>query len=177
MRKSLITLSLLAFTLTSLAFFRPPPPSAAPAHTAAPADKSSNSDLSKTLAKLDDEWSKAAAAKDADRVTSYYVTDSMIYPPNEPMVSGRAGAKKMWAAYFADPNFISITWKTVHSEVAQSGDLGFTTGTYEFNVKGPAAADGKPATITEKGKYLCTWRKQADGAWKVTHDMWNSDAK
>ena len=43
-----------------------------------------------------------------------------------------------------------------------SGDLGFTAGTYDFAFKGP---DGKPTH--EKGKYLCTWRKEKDGTWKV----------
>jgi ketosteroid isomerase-like protein len=31
--------------------------------------------------------------------------------------------------------------------------------------------------VVQKGKYLCTWEKQADGSWKAAHDMWNSDAK
>ena len=60
----------------------------------------------------------------------------------------------------------------VHAEVAKSGELGFTAGTYEDSFMGP---DGK--RVSEKGKYLCTWRKQKDGTWKATHDMWNTDAK
>jgi ketosteroid isomerase-like protein len=56
--------------------------------------------------------------------------------------------------------------------VSKSGDLGFTSGTYEDSFRGP---DG--ALVTEKGKYLCTWGKQADGTWKAIHDMWNTDAK
>jgi uncharacterized protein (TIGR02246 family) len=125
----------------------------------------------KVLAKLDDDWSKAAATRDADRVASFYAEDAIAYPPQEPAAIGRAAAKKVWAAYFADKSF-TISWKTVHAEVAKSGDLGYTTGTYESSFKG---ADGKP--VSEKGKYLCTWRKQKDGTWKAIHDMWNSDAK
>lgn len=37
-------------------------------------------------------------------------------------------AKKLWAAYFADPTF-TIFWKTMHAPV--SGDLSYTAGTYE----------------------------------------------
>jgi ketosteroid isomerase-like protein len=125
----------------------------------------------KALAKLDDDWSKAAAARDADRVASFYAEDAIAYPPQEPIAIGRAAAKKVWAAYFADKTF-TISWKTVHAEVAKSGDLGYTTGTYEASFKGP---DGKQ--VSEKGKYVCTWRKQKGGTWKAIHDIWNADAK
>ena len=127
--------------------------------------------MAKALAHLDDDWSKAAATKDADRVASFYAEDAIAYPPNEPIAIGRPAAKKVWASYFADPTF-SISWKTVHAGVSKSGDLGFTAGTYEDSFKGP---DGK--LVNEKGKYVCTWRKQKDGTWKAIHDIWNSDSK
>ncbi len=125
----------------------------------------------KALAKLDDDWSKTAATRDAAKVASFYAEDAVAYPPNEPVSVGRAAAKKVWAAYFADPTF-DISWKTTYAEVAKSGDLGFTAGTYEASLKGP---DGKQ--VTEKGKYLCTWKLQKDNTWKAIHDMWNADSK
>ena len=125
----------------------------------------------KALAKLDDDWSAAAATRDAEKVASFYAENAIAYPPNEPVCVGRASAKKVWASYFAEPSF-SISWKTVHSEVTKSGELGFTAGTYEDSFKGP---DGK--VIHERGKYLCVWKKQSDGSWKAVHDMWNADAK
>jgi uncharacterized protein (TIGR02246 family) len=123
----------------------------------------------RVLAKLDDDWSKAAATKDAERVASFYAEDAIAYPPNEPAAVGRAAAKKVWAAYLADPASV-ISWKTTHAQV--TGDFGFTAGTYEESFRGP---DGK--TVTERGKYLCVWQKQKDGGWKAVHDMWNSDSK
>jgi ketosteroid isomerase-like protein len=123
----------------------------------------------KALAKLDDDWSKAAATKDAERVASFYADDAIAYPPNEPAAVGKAAAKKVWAAYFADPTF-AISWKTTHAEV--TGGLGFTAGTYEDSFKGP---DGQ--TVREKGKYVCVWRKQKGGTWKAIHDIWNADSK
>jgi len=123
----------------------------------------------KALAKLDDDWSKAAVARDAERVASFYAEDAIAYPPNEPAAVGKAAAKKVWTAYFGDPTF-AISWKTEHAEV--TGDLGYTTGSYEDSFKGP---DGK--TVHEKGKYVCVWRKQKDGGWKVIHDIWNADSK
>jgi uncharacterized protein (TIGR02246 family) len=125
----------------------------------------------KALAKLDDDWSKAAATTDADRVASFYAEDAIAYPSNEPAAIGRQAAKKVWAVVFSDKTF-TISWKTVHAEVAKSGDLGYTTGTHEDSFQGP---DGK--LVSDEGKYVCTWRKQKDGPWKAIHDMWNADAK
>lgn len=125
-------------------------------------------DEAKALIKLDDDWSKAAATRDADKVAAFYAENANAYPPNEPLAVGRAAAKKVWAAYLSEPSF-RISWKTTHAEV--SGDLGYTVGTYEDSFKGP---DGK--LVQEKGKYLCVWKKQK-GEWKAIQDMWNSDSK
>ena len=125
----------------------------------------------KALAKLDEDWSNAAGKRDVDRVASFYAEDAIVYPPNEPVAIGQPAVKKVWASYFADPTF-SISWKTVNAGVSKSGDLGFTAGTYEASFKGP---DGK--MVSEKGKYLTTWKKDKDGKWKASHDIWNSDSK
>jgi uncharacterized protein (TIGR02246 family) len=123
----------------------------------------------KALAALDKEWSDAAAAKNADKVASYYAEDAVVYPPNEPVLNGRAAARKAWGDMLAMPEF-KMSWKTESAGV--NGNLGYTAGTFEDSYKG---ADGK--TVSEKGKYLCVWRKGADGKWQAIHDMWNSDSK
>ena len=125
----------------------------------------------KELAKLDDDWSNAAVKKDLDLVVSFYAEDAMVYAPNEPVAIGRLAAKKVWASYLTDPTS-STSWKTVNAGVSKSGDLGFTAGTYEYMSKGP---DGK--MVTEKGKYLCLWKKDKEGKWKSVHDIWNADTK
>lgn len=136
---------------------------------ALPASAADMDESAKALAKLDDAWSAAAATRDADKVAAFYADDCLAYPPGEPLATGKAAAKKVWAAYFANPSF-KISWKSTHAEV--SGTLGFTSGPYEATFKGP---DGKPGV--EKGKFLCVWKKQADGSWKAAHDMWNADGR
>lgn len=127
--------------------------------------------IAKELTRLDDEWSKAAATRNADSVASFYATDAIAYPPNMPAAVGRAAAREVWAAGFVDSTY-SISWTTSVARAAKSGDLGFTAGTYQESYRGP---DGNLVTMT--GKYLCVWAKQADGSWKATNDMWNADSK
>jgi ketosteroid isomerase-like protein len=63
-----------------------------------------------------------------------------------------------------------ITWQANKVGVAHSADLGYTSGTYENTFK-----DASGNTASDKGKYLTVWKKEANGAWKVLYDMFNSD--
>jgi ketosteroid isomerase-like protein len=123
-------------------------------------------DSARTLAALDDQWSKAATAGDVDKVVSFYADDAVVYPPNAPMVSDRAAIKEAWAKMLADPK-AKLSWTTTNAGIDHN--TGFTSGTYQV-----AGADG---TVLEKGKYLCVWSKGKDGSWKALHDMWNQDTK
>jgi len=122
-----------------------------------------------TLKNLDAEWSKAAGAKDLDKTASYYSDDALVLPPNLPTIQGKQQARAMWQGMFSVPGF-GGGWKVSKVEVARSGDLAYVTGTYELS---ETDADGKP--MTDKGKYLEVWKKQSDGSWKCTIDMFNSD--
>jgi ketosteroid isomerase-like protein len=121
------------------------------------------------LRKLDDEWSKAAGSRDVDKTISYYSDDAVVMPPNIPTLTGKEPIRTLWKSMLGSPDF-SGGWKATKVEVARSGDLAYVSGTYEFNEKDDS---GKP--ITDKGKYLEVWNKQADGNWKCVADMFSSD--
>ena len=56
----------------------------------------------------------------------------------------------------------TLLWYPTHSQTADSGDLGYTTGPWTFR-----SADGKTEDF---GTFLSVWRKQPDGAWRVVVD-------
>lgn len=127
--------------------------------------------IAQELTRLDAEWSQAAGTRNADSVASFYAEDAIAYPPNLPAAVGRAAARDVWAAGFADSSY-SLSWTTSVARASKSGELGFTAGTYQESYRG---ADGNLVTAT--GKYLCVWARQPDGSWKATNDMWNADSK
>src|SRR5256885_12556778 len=118
------------------------------------------------LKKLDDEWSKVTAARDVEKMISYYSDDAMVMLPNIPTLTGKESIRTFWNSML-DPGF-SGGWKTTKVEV--SGDLAYVTGSYEFNDN-----DGGGKPITDKAKYFEVWKKQADGSWKCVADMFSSD--
>ena len=71
----------------------------------------------------------------------------------------------------ADPNF-SIRFSTDKAEVAKSGEVGYTHGTYTMTMSDPNTK--KP--LREKGKYVTIYARQPDGNWKMIEDINNPDA-
>ncbi len=69
-----------------------------------------------------------------------------------------------------DPAF-TTEYQIQKVDVAQSGDLGYTQGTETDTMTDPKT--GKP--IQNRGKWLTTRKKQADGSWKIVQDMSSSD--
>ena len=121
------------------------------------------------LRKLDDEWSKAVGSRDVEKTISYYTDDAVAMLPNIPTLTGKEPIRSLWKNMLDSPSF-GGGWKPTKIEVARSGDLAYVSGNYEFTEKDDS---GKP--ITDKGKYLGVWRKQADGSWKCVANTFNSD--
>jgi ketosteroid isomerase-like protein len=121
------------------------------------------------LKQWDENWSKAASSKDADKTVSYYADDALVQPPNGSLLTAKADIRKVWAEMLSAPGF-SGGWKATKIEVAKSGELAYLSGTWEFKWND---ASGKPTV--DKGKFVEIVKKQADGSWKCVNDIWNSD--
>lgn len=62
------------------------------------------------------------------------------------------------------PDSTKLIWKPAFAGIAASGDVGFTSGPWEYRktVQGPALATGNFATV---------WFKNGDGTWKYVVDI------
>lgn len=60
---------------------------------------------------------------------------------------------------------IVLNWEPVWADVAEAGDLGYTTGPWTLTDMSP---DKRPA---RHGYYFSVWKKQQDGNWKVVLDL------
>jgi ketosteroid isomerase-like protein len=58
-----------------------------------------------------------------------------------------------------------LSWQPIFAAVSRAGDLGYTTGPWQFK---PDIKDAKPAAF---GNFMTVWRKQADGSWKFALDL------
>ncbi len=116
-------------------------------------------------------WVKDAATKDADKFAGYFAEDASGLYPGSPILNGKQAIKAWAAPLLADPNF-ALTFQSSRVEASKGGDLVYTQGTYTMTASDPKTK--KP--MTDKGKYLTVYRKQADGSWKALADTFNSDS-
>jgi ketosteroid isomerase-like protein len=121
------------------------------------------------LRAADAAWLKAYRAKDIDRSVAFYDEQGSMLVPNSPILTGKKVIAKFIAKSFGLRDY-EIKWHSKKVGVARSGDLGYTSGAYEMSFK-----DASGKAVSDKGKYLMLWKKQADGAWKVLFDTSNSD--
>jgi ketosteroid isomerase-like protein len=63
----------------------------------------------------------------------------------------------------------TLSWEPIKADISQSGDLGYTYGSYEMKETGASAAT--PAA--EKGYYVRVWKRNKDGKWKIVLDTTN----
>ena len=159
MKHKLVVAVLTALVLGGCAQAPPPPPP----DTRAADEK----------ALRDDEaaWNKDWAAKDLDRIVSHYADDASLEVPDVPILSKKDDMKAALKMILDDPNW-SISFAADKVEVAKGGDLAYMQGHYtvtETNAK-------TKKKVTEKGKYVTVYKKQADGSWKAIQDINNEDA-
>jgi uncharacterized protein (TIGR02246 family) len=122
----------------------------------------------RAIREIEAQWARTAAANDLDGCVSYYSDDASILPPNAPIVSGKQAIRAVWASVLGPGD--SLSWRVSKVEVSRSGDLAYAMGVYQFTQKDP---QGKP--VTDHGKTLEVWKKQADGKWKAVADSFSSD--
>lgn len=58
-----------------------------------------------------------------------------------------------------------LSWQPIYAVVSRAGDLGYTTGPWEFKTD---PKDAKPAAF---GNFMTVWKKQVDGSWKFALDL------
>lgn len=116
-------------------------------------------------------WAKTGETKNLDAQMKLYSDDQIpiMMPPNGPIVKGKENIRAFFEPIYNRSDF-SITWHPETVEIAESGEIGFVIGIYESQIND---ANGNP--IEDKGKYIEIWRKQKDGKWKCTADIFNSD--
>ena len=118
------------------------------------------------LMEADRAFAEAVAQNGTEAWVSWFATDGAQIQPGTGEIMGHDAIRKLMAG-LDDPN-LTLTWEPLRADIAASGDLGWTTGSYVSEVR---AADGEVSR--GQGRYVTIWRKQPDGSWKVVMDLGN----
>lgn len=114
------------------------------------------------------EFAAAFNRGDMATVASFYAEDAKVMPPGSEVVQGRQAIEQFWRGAQEQMGVKEVT-KNVQ-EVEASGDLAYEVGTATLKIEPPGGQ-----AITALFKYLVVWKRQADGAWQLAVDIWNSN--
>ena len=114
------------------------------------------------MVKTEQAFSKMAEEKNTrDAFMAFIAEDGLLFRP------GAVNGKK-WMIEHPVPASDKkplLAWQPLFAGMALAGDLGFTTGPWEFK------EDVKDPTPAGYGHFVTLWKKQADGSWKFVVDL------
>lgn len=124
-------------------------------------------DFRPAIEKVVSEFERAAKAKDAGVMASFYSPDAVLLPPGSPIIKGAQNIRAFWQSFLdagaADPKLTTIS-------VESAGELAYEVGSYEAIIPTPTGAE------RGSGKYLVVWKRQRDGGIKMVADMFSANS-
>jgi len=113
--------------------------------------------------------SAAEAAKDREKVLTFWAPDAIIQGAGTPQVQGREGIDRSYRQLFDSSGLKALSGKSSSVVVAASGDLAYETGVNRVTFGTPEG------DVLDVGKYLAVWKK-IDGTWYIAAVSATSDA-
>lgn len=100
---------------------------------------------------------------------TYLAADAVVFQPRA--VSGR----KVWEARPASA--ATLKWEPAFAAVSSSGEMGYTTGPWEFQPAADSAGTPSPPESYMYGQFNSVWKKQKGAGWRVLADIGVTHAK
>jgi uncharacterized protein (TIGR02246 family) len=111
---------------------------------------------------------KASLSGDLEIIIKMFADDAILMPPNDTTLLGKDEIRSWWEDYF---EFFRITSSVeTEREVTVAGDQAYDRASISVTI----IPKGRGATIRDDIRTLTVWRHEPDGAWKISHQMWNS---
>jgi len=121
------------------------------------------------VAKVRSAYQAALGSQDAAAVAKLYTADGVEMPPNAPAAKGRAAIEAFHKAFAQQWMMHGMTITATETRVI--GDTAYDIGTYKQTLM----AQKGGGMVDDKGKYIVLLKKDAAGAWLISHAMYNSD--
>ncbi len=116
---------------------------------------------------LADAYANGALAGDWDAVAAVYSEDAVFMMPDQPAVEGKAAWRAMMDEMQATVQAMSLEI----AEIDGRGDLAFLRGEYSETF----TMAGAEEPVEAVGKWVWILRRQPDGSWLVTLEIYNSN--
>lgn len=133
----------------------------------APSPESAEADLA-AIADFNRRYVEAINDGDIDTLAALTTEDHLMLTPNRPPLAGKAALVGAMTRAFESTEIDEI-WTPVETVI--DGDLAYQRGTYVVRARPKGSAAEMRATT---GSFLRIYRRQPDGEWRMTRDMFNT---
>jgi uncharacterized protein (TIGR02246 family) len=114
------------------------------------------------------EYIAAFNREDIAAMSNYAAADTIGMAPNRPAIRGLDAHRQFWREGFAAAKSLFFVFP---EELELIGDVAIDQ--HHWVLDSMPKRGGRP--IHDEGKGIWIWRRQADGEWKVSRGIWNSD--
>jgi ketosteroid isomerase-like protein len=111
---------------------------------------------------------KASLAGDVSLIVDMYAEDAVIMPPNDTTLYGKDEIRSWWEDYFSFFRITSVL--ETEREITVAGDQAFERESFSATIIPKESG----ARILDDIRSLSVWRREPDGGWKISHQIWNS---
>jgi uncharacterized protein (TIGR02246 family) len=120
------------------------------------------------IARTRDALLEAVNGSDLAGVLAVWTDEGVLMPPHHPSVRGRLEIERYFSRLFGERRFeFAFTTSRLHV----SGDVAVERVEYVAS----AWPGQGGSTDRDAGKGIHVYRRETDGSWKLTADIWNSD--
>jgi ketosteroid isomerase-like protein len=118
--------------------------------------------------KADADWTAAVSTHSVDAWMSFYAADAIVRLPQDQLAGGRESIRQAVVRLLAPPH-LSMASRPIDVQVDRSANVASLIESYELRF------DSQGTSASSRGRRLEIWRKQPDGSWRCTVDIWNLD--
>lgn len=122
-------------------------------------------DDSTAIIRQTERWVEAAREENADALATIYTEDAVMLPPGAPPIEGKANIRSLFTGQFVK---LDATYNFTTQELVVADKWAYRWGNYEISAE---TADGKK--VETKDKFIEIWKKDSEGEWLITRDIWN----
>ena len=111
---------------------------------------------------------KASLADDVNLIMGMFAEDAILLPPNDTTLFGKDEIRSWWEDYFSFFRITSVV--QTERDMMVAGNQAFERESFSATI----VPKQHGARILDDIRSLIVWRREPDGSWKISHQIWNS---
>ena len=126
---------------------------------------SSGKGIGEQIKRLRELWAEAFNARDLETSLLFYADDAVVLPPSGVAARGVEAIRDLLKSMF---DVGHSEGKFEQSQIEYSGNMAVEVGAYTVQTHGDGARQ-------ETGRYMATWRRQENGEFRITVNVWSTN--